>query len=396
MELAERVDRIAESQTLKMSRLGNELKAKGLDVISLSLGEPDFDTPKSIREAAKKAIDEGYTHYTPVPGYKELREAICHKLKRDNGLDYAPDQIVASTGAKHSLINTIMTVVNPGDEVIVPTPYWVTYTAQVEFVKGKVVNVQGKAENDYKITAAQLEEAITPKTKLFMFSSPCNPSGSVYTKEELESLKAVFEKYPQVLIISDEIYEYINYTGKHESIAQFDSLKDRIILVNGLSKGYAMTGWRLGFVAAPLPIAKAMTKIQGQFTSATCSITQRAGIYAFNADLDDTKEMVKEFRKRRDHILEVAREIPGIKVHEPQGAFYIFPDVSAYFGKFFADDIINNADDLCMYLLQKGLVATVTGNAFGEPNCIRISYATSIAKIDEGMSRIKEALAKLK
>ncbi|HLR38073.1 MAG TPA: pyridoxal phosphate-dependent aminotransferase [Chitinophagaceae bacterium] len=396
MELAERVDRIAESQTLKMSRLGNELKAKGLDVISLSLGEPDFDTPKSIREAAKKAIDEGYTHYTPVPGYKELREAICHKLKRDNGLDYAPDQIVASTGAKHSLINTIMTVVNPGDEVIVPTPYWVTYTAQVEFVKGKVVNVQGKAENDYKITAAQLEEAITPKTKLFMFSSPCNPSGSVYTKEELESLKAVFEKYPQVLIISDEIYEYINYTGKHESIAQFDSLKDRIILVNGLSKGYAMTGWRLGFVAAPLPIAKAMTKIQGQFTSATCSITQRAGIYAFNADLDDTKEMVKEFRKRRDHILEVAREIPGIKVHEPQGAFYIFPDVSAYFGKSFADDIINNADDLCMYLLQKGLVATVTGNAFGEPNCIRISYATSIAKIDEGMSRIKEALAKLK
>ncbi len=396
MELAERVDRIAESQTLKMSRLGNELKAKGLDVISLSLGEPDFDTPKSIREAAKKAIDEGYTHYTPVPGYKELREAICHKLKRDNGLDYAPDQIVTSTGAKHSLINTIMTVVNPGDEVIVPTPYWVTYTAQVEFVKGKVVNIQGKAENDYKITAAQLEEAITPKTKLFMFSSPCNPSGSVYTKEELESLKTVFEKYPQVLIISDEIYEYINYSGKHESIAQFDSLKDRIILVNGLSKGYAMTGWRLGFVAAPLPIAKAMTKIQGQFTSATCSITQRAGIFAFNSDLDDTKEMVKEFRKRRDHILEITRKIPGIKVHEPQGAFYIFPDVSAYFGKSFEDDMINNADDLCMYLLQKGLVATVTGNAFGEPNCIRISYATSIAKIDEGIGRIKEALAKLK
>src|SRR5690625_4044451 len=364
MELAERVNRIAESQTLRMSRLARELKADGKDVISLSLGEPDFDTPDHIREAAKKAIDEGYTHYTPVPGYKELLEAISHKLERDNGLHYAPSQIVTSTGAKHSLINAIMCTVNAGDEVIIPTPYWVTYSEQVKFVQGRVVTLKGKAENDYKITPEQLEAAITPKTKLFMFSSPCNPSGSVYTKEELESLKTVFEKYPQVLIISDEIYEYINYSGKHESIAQFDSLKDRIILVNGLSKGYAMTGWRLGFVAAPLPIAKAMTKIQGQFTSATCSITQRAGIFAFNSDLDDTKEMVKEFRKRRDHILEITRKIPGIKVHEPQGAFYIFPDVSAYFGKSFEDDMINNADDLCMYLLQKGLVATVTGNAF--------------------------------
>ncbi len=396
MELAERVGRISESQTLKMSRLSNELKAKGLDVLSLSLGEPDFNTPNHIREAAKKAIDEGYTHYTPVPGYLELRKAICKKLKRDNQLEYEPSQIVTSTGAKHSLINIIMTIVNPGEEVIVPTPYWVTYTEQVKFVQGKVVNVKGKAENNYKITPEQLEEAISPKTKLFMFSSPCNPSGSVYTKEELEALSKVFEKHPQVFIISDEIYEYITYSGKHESIAQFESIKDRVIIVNGLSKGFAMTGWRLGFIAAPEPIAKAITKIQGQFTSATCSITQRAAIHAYESDLQATEEMVKEFRKRRDHILEGIRQIPGIKVHEPQGAFYIFPDVSAFFGKSFEGEAIKDADDLCMFLLQKGLVATVTGSAFGEPHCIRVSYATSIENIDKGINRIKEALAKLK
>lgn len=395
MELAERVDRIAESQTLRMARLGRELRAKGLDIIDLSLGEPDFVTPDHIREAAKQAIDEGYTHYTPVAGYPELRKAISQKLKRDNGLDYAPEQIVTSTGAKHSLINVIMCVVNPGDEVIIPTPYWVTYSEQVKFVQGKVVFIKGKAENEYKITPQQLEEAITPKTKLFMFSSPCNPSGSVYSKEELAALAEVFKKYPNVLILSDEIYEYINYAGGHESIAQFDFLKDRVILVNGLSKGFAMTGWRLGYIAAPLPLAKAIEKIQGQFTSGTSSITQRAAITALEDDLQPTQDMVNVFQKRRDLILEKIREIPGIKVHEPQGAFYIFPDVSAYFGKKDGDQTIKDSSDLSMYLLEKGLISTVTGSAFGEPNCIRISYATSEEKIEEGIKRMKKALEEL-
>lgn len=395
MELAERVDRIAESQTLRMARLGRELRAKGLDIIDLSLGEPDFVTPDHIREAAKQAIDEGYTHYTPVAGYPELRKAISQKLKRDNGLDYAPEQIVTSTGAKHSLINVIMCVVNPGDEVIIPTPYWVTYSEQVKFVQGKVVFIKGKAENEYKITPQQLEEAITPKTKLFMFSSPCNPSGSVYSKEELAALAEVFKKYPNILILSDEIYEYINYAGGHESIARFDFLKDRVILVNGLSKGFAMTGWRLGYIAAPLPLAKAIEKIQGQFTSGTSSITQRAAITALEDDLQPTKDMVTVFQKRRDLILEKIREIPGIKVHEPQGAFYIFPDVSAYFGKSADEKVIADASDLSMYLLEKALISTVTGSAFGEPNCIRISYATSEEKIEEGIRRMKKALEEL-
>lgn len=395
MELAQRVDRIAESQTLKMSRLGRELKAKGFDIIDLSLGEPDFITPEHIREAAKKAIDEGYTHYTPVAGFAELRKAVSDKLKRENGLDYVPEQIVTSTGAKHSLVNVIMAVVNPGDEVIIPTPYWVTYSEQVKFVQGKVVSIQGKFENGFKITPDQLEAAITPKTKLFMFSSPCNPSGSVYTKEELAALAEVFRKYPEVIIISDEIYEHINYAGGHQSIAQFDFLKDRIVIVNGLSKGYAMTGWRLGYIAAPLAIAKACEKLQGQFTSGTSSITQRAGIHALNSDLKPTQEMVQEFNKRKDFILNEIRQIPGVKVNEPDGAFYVFPDVSAYFGKKAGDQEIKDANDLCMYLLEKGLVSTVTGDAFGEPTCIRISYATSLDKLGEGVNRIKKALAEL-
>lgn len=396
MKLATRLDRISESQTLKMSRLGRELRAKGFDIIDLSLGEPDFITPEHIREAAKKAIDDGYTHYTPVSGFADLRKAIADKLKRENGLDYTPEQIVTSTGAKHSLVNVIMAVVNPEDEVIIPTPYWVTYSEQVKFVKGKVVTIRGKFENGFKITADQLEAAITPKTKLFMFSSPCNPSGSVYTKEELTALAEVFRKYPDIIIISDEIYEHINYTGSHQSIGQFDFLKDRVVIVNGLSKGYAMTGWRLGYIAAPLPIAKACEKLQGQFTSGTSSITQRAGIHALNADLKPTKDMVEEFHKRRDFILKEIRTIPGIKVNEPEGAFYIFPDVSVYFGKKDGDTPIKNADDLCMYLLEKGLVSTVTGDAFGEPDCIRISYATSMDKLAEGVNRIKNALAALK
>lgn len=392
MELAQRLNRIAESQTLKMARLGRELRAKGLDIIDFSLGEPDFITPEHIREAAKKAIDEGYTHYTPVAGYAELRQAVCEKLKRDNHLDYKPEQIVTSTGAKHSLVNVIMSVVDPEDEVIIPTPYWVTYSEQVKFVQGKVVTIHGSRENKYKITPEQLEAAITPKTKLFMFSSPCNPSGSVYSKKELTALAEIFRKHPRIIILSDEIYEYINYVGGHESIAQFDFLKDRVVVVNGLSKGYAMTGWRLGYIAAPLPIAKACEKLQGQFTSGTCSITQRAGIVALTADLKPTEEMVKEFSKRRDFILKEIRQIKGIKVQDPDGAFYIFPDVSAFFGKSANGQRIENADDLCMYLLEKGLISTVTGSAFGEPDCIRISYATSIEKIGAGMQRLKKVL----
>lgn len=395
MELAQRINRIAESQTLKMARLGRELRAKGLDIIDFSLGEPDFITPKHIREAAKKAIDDGYTHYTPVAGYAELRQAVCEKLKRDNGLDFKPEQIVTSTGAKHSLVNVIMCVVDPGDEVIIPTPYWVTYSEQVKFVQGKVVTVRGSIHNKYKITPQQLETAITPKTKLFMFSSPCNPSGSVYSKEELSALAEVFRRYPRIVILSDEIYEYINYRGGHESIAQFDFLKDRVVVVNGLSKGYAMTGWRLGYIAAPLPLAKACEKIQGQFTSGTCSITQRAGISALTGDLKPTHDMVKEFERRKDFILKEIRKIKGIKVQDPDGAFYIFPEVKAFFGKNAGDKKIENADDLCMYLLEKGLISTVTGSAFGEPECIRMSYATSIEKIGEGIKRMKKAIEAL-
>lgn len=396
MELAQRLSRIAESQTLKMARLGRELRAKGLDIIDFSLGEPDFITPSHIREAAKRAIDEGYTHYTPVAGYAELRQAVCEKLKRDNHLEYKPEQIVTSTGAKHSLVNVIMSVVDPEDEVIIPTPYWVTYSEQVKFVQGKVITIHGSIDNKYKITPQQLEAAITPRTKLFMFSSPCNPSGSVYSKEELRGLAEVFRKHPRIIILSDEIYEYINYAGGHESIAQFDFLKDRVVVVNGLSKGYAMTGWRLGYIAAPLPIAKACEKLQGQFTSGTCSITQRAGIVALTADLKPTEEMVKEFSRRKSFILKEIRRIKGIKVQDPDGAFYIFPDVSAFFGKSADGQKIENADDLCMYLLEKGLISTVTGSAFGEPDCIRISYATSMEKIGEGMQRMKKAMEALK
>lgn len=386
---------MSESATLKMSRLGRELRAKGLDIIDLSIGEPDFVTPEHIREAAKKAIDEGYTHYTPVAGYAELRKAISEKLKRDNQLDYAPEQIVTSTGAKHSLVNVIMCLVDPGDEVIIPTPYWVTYSEQVKFVQGKVVTIRSTRENHYKITPEQLEAAITPRTKLFMFSSPCNPSGAVYSKEELEGLAAVFQKHPRIVILSDEIYEYINYVGPHQSIAQFDFLKDRVVVVNGLSKGYAMTGWRLGYIAAPVELAKAVEKIQGQFTSGTCSITQRAAIHALLSDPKPSHDMVAEFKKRKEFILKAISAIPGVRLDVPDGAFYIFPDVSSFFGKKADGKLIANADDLCMYLLEKGLVSTVTGSAFGEPDCIRMSYAASMEKLQEGIQRISDALGAL-
>jgi aspartate aminotransferase len=378
-----------------MSRLGRELRAKGLDIIDLSIGEPDFVTPEHIRDAAKKAIDEGYTHYTPVAGYQELRKAISEKLKRDNQLSYAPEQIVTSTGAKHSLVNVIMCVVDPGDEVIIPTPYWVTYSEQVKFVQGEVVTIRSSRENHYKITPEQLEAAITPRTKLFMFSSPCNPSGSVYSKEELAALAEVFRKHPRIVVLSDEIYEYINYVGAHQSIAQFDFLKDRVVVVNGLSKGYAMTGWRLGYIAAPLELAKAVEKIQGQFTSGTCSITQRAAIHALLSDPGPSHDMVREFEKRKNFIVKAVSDIPGVEVDVPDGAFYIFPDVSSFFGKKADGKVIENADDLCMYLLEKGLVSTVTGSAFGEPTCIRMSYAASMEKLQDGVDRISRALAAL-
>ncbi len=354
MQLSSILSRFSEPETLKMAKLGRELKAKGIDIIDLSLGEPDFDTPQHIKDAAKKAIDENWSHYTPVPGFSDLREAICAKFKRDNNLDYKPENIVASTGAKQSLANAILALVDEGEEVIIPTPYWVTYSELVKIAKGKVVEVHTSLNSGYKITPAQLEAAITPKSKLFLFSSPCNPSGAVYNKSELEALAAVFRKHPEIFIISDEIYEYINFVGSHESIAQFSDLKDRIVIINGLSKGFAMTGWRLGYIAANVEVAKACEKLQGQFTSGTNSITQKAAVVALTADLKPSFEMVKEFTRRRKRTMELVKEIPGIKCFEPEGAFYIFPDISAYFGKSDGVTAIHNSADFSMYLLNGG------------------------------------------
>ncbi len=396
MQLSSILSRFSEPETLKMAKLGRELRAKGIDIIDLSLGEPDFDTPDHIKESAKKAIDDNWSHYTPVSGYPDLRQAICEKLKRDNGLDYKPEEIVASTGAKQSLANVILALVDDGDEVIIPTPYWVTYSELVKIARGKVVEVHTTLESKFKITAAQLEAAITPKTKVFLFSSPCNPSGAVYSKDELEALAGIFRKHPGVAIISDEIYEYINYIGKHESIAQFSDLKNRIIIVNGLSKGFAMTGWRLGYIAAPVEIAKATEKLQGQFTSATNSITQKAAVTALTADLRPSFAMVDEFTRRREKTMELVGKIPGIKTFKPEGAFYIFPDISSYFGKADGENKISNANDLCMYLLNTAHVSSVMGDAFGEPNCIRFSFANSMANIEKAWGRIGNALAKLK
>lgn len=396
MQLSTLLERFNEPETLKMAKLGRELRAQGLDITDLSLGEPDFDTPDHIKTAAKKAIDDNYSHYTPVAGYLDLREAVCFKLKRDNNLDYTPDQIVVSTGAKQSIANTVMSIVDKDDEVIIPTPFWVTYSEIVRMTGGTVKIVKTSIENGYKITPAQLEAAITDKTKLFMFSSPCNPSGAVYSKDELSALAAVFKKHPNVFIMSDEIYEYINFVGKSESIAQFDFLKDRVIIINGLSKGYAMTGWRLGYIAAHATIAKACEKIQGQITSGTNAVTQRAAITALTTDMKPTALMVAEFTKRRKRVMELLKEMPGVVCSEPDGAFYVFPDVSHFFGKAAGEDKIENADDLCMYLLNKAHVSTVTGRAFGESGCIRISFANSMENIEKGFAKIKEALAKLK
>lgn len=396
MELSSLLDRFAEPETLKMAKLGRELRAQGIDVIDLSLGEPDFDTPQHIKDAAIKAINDNWSHYTPVAGFLDLREAVCTKLKRDNNLDYKPENIVTSTGAKQSLANTILALVDEGEEVIIPTPYWVTYSELVKIARGKVVEIRTTVENQFKCTPAELEAAITPKSKVFMFSSPCNPSGAVYTKAELEGLAEVFRKHPNLIILSDEIYEYINFEGKHESIAQFDDLKDRVVIVNGLSKGFAMTGWRLGYIAANTTIAKACEKLQGQFTSGTCSIAQKAGVAALVGDLRPSLEMTEEFTRRRTKTLELVASVPGFKCFAPQGAFYVFPDVSSYYGKSNGTETIKNAADFSMYLLNTAHVSSVMGDAFGEPNCVRFSFANSMPNIEKAWARIKDALAQLK
>jgi len=379
-----------------MTKLGRELASKGINVISLSVGEPDFNTPNNVKDAAKKALDENYTRYSPVPGYPELRQAIVNKLKNENGLDYEPSQIVVSTGAKQSLSNVILTLINPGDEVIIPTPYWVSYSEMVVLAEGKSVFIDTDIDSDFKITPEQLEAAITPKTKLFMFSSPCNPTGSVYSKDELAALAKVFEKHPNIFILSDEIYEHINFIDKHESIAQFEAIRDRVIIVNGFSKAFAMTGWRLGYIAANKEIAAANDKLQGQTTSGTCSIAQRAGIIAYSDGLESVNEMKEAFLRRRQLVYDLLNDIPGVKTNLPEGAFYFFPEISSFFGKKNAHgNVIKDSSDLALYLLNEGHVATVGGDSFGNNNYIRLSYAASDDALKEALRRIKEALGKL-
>ena len=396
IQLSDRLLAMEESATLAMSKKSRELKQSGKDVISLSLGEPDFFTPDFIKAAAKSGIDENYTKYTPVPGYDDLREAIANKFNRDNQLSYKKENIVVSTGAKQSIINVVMSVINAGDECIIPAPYWVSYVEMVKVAEGIPVVVSATIDQDFKITPAQLESAITPKTKLMIFSTPCNPTGSVYTKDELAGLAKVIAKYPQMLVICDEIYEHIRFEGEHESLAQFPEVFDQVVTVNGVSKAWAMTGWRLGYIGASKLIADACEKIQGQFTSATCSIAQRAAIAAVNADPEVLNDMVAAFKNRRDLVLSHLNEMPGVKTNLPKGAFYVFPDISSFFGKSNGADVITNSSDMAMYLLSEALVAVVGGDAFGDNNCIRFSYATSEDILTEALSRIKVALAKLK
>ena len=395
-QISDRVMRLAASATFAMSQKSSELSAQGIDVINMSVGEPDFNTPDYVKEAAIRAIQENYSRYSPVPGYLSLKKAASDKLKRENNLDYSPAQIVVSTGAKQSLCNVVMTLVNPGDEVILPSPCWVSYPEMVKLAGGVPVIVRAGIDQDFKITAAQLENAITPKTKAVMICSPSNPTGSVYSKEELRALASVIARHPEVFVISDEIYEHINFIGGHESLAQFPEIRDRVAVINGVSKAYAMTGWRIGFMAGPEWLAKACGKLQGQYTSGTCSVAQKAAEAALNGPQDDVEAMRKVFNKRRDLIVSLAREIPGLEVNEPQGAFYLFPKCDSFFGKSDGDRRIDTAEDLAMYLLEVGHVATVGGTAFGSPECIRFSYATSEQNIAEAFRRVKETLARLK
>lgn len=395
MQLAHRLDRISEPQTIRMAKLSRELKAQGLNIIDLSLGEPDFRTPEYICEAAVKAMADGFTKYTPVAGVLELRQAICQKLKRDNNLHYDVENVMVSTGAKQSLANVILSIIDPGDEVILPTPYWVTYSALVQLAEGKSVFVPTTIEADFKISPEQLEAAITDRTRMFIFSSPCNPTGTVYSKEELAELAEVFKRYPQVVIVSDEIYEYINYAGKHQSIAQFEELREQTVIVNGFSKGYAMTGWRLGYIAAPKALVQACDKFQSQFTSGANSIAQRAAITALLGTQEPTKEMAKAFKERRDYVIGALSEMPGVKINDPKGAFYAFPDISSFFGTTDGKTDINSDEDLSMYLLHTANITTVSGGAFGDERCIRISFAADMDTLKEAMRRMKEALARL-
>lgn len=395
-ELSNRLNRLAPSQTLAMSQKSGEMKAQGIDVINMSVGEPDFNTPDHIKEAAKKAVDENFSRYSPVPGYMDLRKAIVAKLKNENHLDYTTSEILVSSGAKQSVCNTVMALVNDGEEVIIPAPYWVSYPQMVKLAGGTPVIVNAGFEQNFKMTPEQLEAAITPKTRMLILCSPSNPTGSVYTKDELEALAEVIKRHDDLFVLADEIYEHINYVGKHESIAQFPGMKERTIIVNGVSKAYAMTGWRIGFIAAPEWIVKGSNKLQGQYTSGPCSVSQKAAEAAYTTSQECVETMRKAFERRRDLIVELAKGIPGLEVNCPQGAFYLFPKCSGFYGKSYEGKTINNSTDLAMFLLEEGHVATVGGDAFGDPECFRMSYATSDDNIREAMRRIKETLAKLK
>jgi len=393
--ISDRVNRLSESATIAMARKARELKSQGIDIISLSLGEPDFNTPDFIKDAGKEGIDKNFSKYMPVNGYQDLREAISNKFKRDNGIDYNTEQIVVSTGAKQSIANVVLSLINPGDEVIVPAPYWVSYAEIIKMAEGVPVFIDTSIKNDFKISPSELQGAITNKTKMMIYSSPCNPSGSVYSKEELRSLADVLVNYPSITVLSDEIYEHINFTGSYFSIGAFPDMYNQVVTINGVSKSFAMTGWRLGYIGAPLHIAQACTKIQGQFTSGTSSISQRAAIAAVSANPSEIHEMRDAFLSRRDFILEELNKIKGININQPQGAFYVFPDVSAFFNKSYGNFTVTNSDQLAMYILETAKVAVVTGNAFGSPNCIRISYASSMEKLKDAMDRIATALNKL-
>ena len=394
-QLSNRLNRLAPSATLAMSQKSSEMKAQGIDVINMSVGEPDFNTPDDIKEAAKKAIDENWSRYSPVPGYADLRKAIVNKHKNENGLDYTINEILVSNGAKQSVCNTVMALVNDGEEVIIPAPYWVSYPQMVKLAGGEPVIVNAGFEQDFKMTPEQLEAAITPKTRMLILCSPSNPTGSVYSKEELAALAEVIKRHEDLFVLADEIYEHINYIGHHESIAQFPGMKERAIIVNGVSKAYAMTGWRIGYIAAPEWIVKGCNKLQGQYTSGPCSVSQKAAEAAYTLDQGCVEEMRQAFERRRDLIVKLASEIPGLEVNKPEGAFYLFPKCSSFYGKRCGERMINNSNDLAMYLLEEGHVATVGGDAFGDPDCFRMSYATSDENICEAMRRIKEALAKL-